>query len=133
MVQAPAAWQAPLVATIAKVALAGLDLVGAVAAKEWAQSSSLLQLAAGITTFVVLWWWAYASSLQYAELAVVTVGWVVVLQVGLGLVDRLRYAVELPAAEWVAMVVTLAAQAYLARAPALPRRRRHERGSRQGT
>jgi hypothetical protein len=93
-----------------------LDLVGAVAAKEWAQSRGLLPLAAGITTFVVLWW-VYASSLQYAELAVVTMGWVVVLQVGLVLVDRFRYAVELPAAKWVAMVVALAAQAYLLLAP----------------
>lgn len=116
MVRAPAAWPAPFVATIAMVALAGLDLVGAVAAKEWAQSRGLLPLAAGITTFVVLWW-VYASSLQYAELAVVTMGWVVVLQVGLVLVDRFRYAVELPAAKWVAMVVALAAQAYLLLAP----------------
>lgn len=60
---------------------------------------------------------AGASSLQYAELAVVTVGWVVVLQVGLVLVDRFRYAVELPPAEWLAMVVALAAQAYLPLGP----------------
>ena len=58
-----------------------------------------------------------ASSLQYAELAVVTMGWVVVLQVGLVLVDRFRYDVELPAAKWVAMFVALAAQAYLLLAP----------------
>ena len=116
MVRAPAAWPAPLVTTIAMVALAGLDLVGAVAAKEWAQSRGLLPLAAGITTFVVLWW-VYSSSLQYAELAVVTMGWVVVLQVGLVLVDRFRYDVELPAAKWVAMFVALAAQAYLLLAP----------------
>jgi hypothetical protein len=32
-------------------------------------------------------------------------------------VDRFRYAVELPAAKWVAMVVALAAQAYLLLAP----------------
>lgn len=76
----------------------------------------LLPLAAGITTFVVLWW-VYASSLQYAALAVVTMGWVVVLQVGLVLVDRFRYAVQLPAAKWVAMVVALAAKAYLLLAP----------------
>lgn len=90
----------------------------------------LLPLAAGITTFVVLWW-VYASSLQYAALAVVTMGWVVLLQVGLVLVDRFRYAVELPAAKWVAMVVALAAQAYLLLAPNGLGTRRHERGSRQ--
>jgi hypothetical protein len=73
-------------------------------------------LAVGLGAFVLLWW-VYASSLQYAELAVVTLGWVVVLQVGLVLVDRFRYAVEMPPGKWVAIGVVLAAQAYLLLAP----------------
>ncbi|HEU5454654.1 MAG TPA: hypothetical protein VFU85_03110 [Nocardioides sp.] len=116
LIKAPASWPVPVVATIAMLGLAGLDLVGAVAAKEWVEHRSGLALAAGLGTFLVLWW-VYASSLQYAELAVVTLGWVVVLQVGLVLVDRFRYAVELPPGKWVAIGVVLAAQAYLLLAP----------------
>jgi predicted ferric reductase len=70
----------------------------------------------GLAAFAVLFW-VYASSLQYAELALVTMGWVVMLQVGLVLVDRWRYGVELPVGKWVAIGVVLLAQAYLVLAP----------------
>ena len=66
--------------------------------------------------------WVYASSLQYAELALVTMGWIVMLQVGLVVLDRVRYGVELPPGKWVAIVVLLAAQAYLLLAPSTSRR-----------
>ncbi len=106
----------PVVATVAMVCLAGLDLVGAVLAKEWADHGSLRALVLGAGTFLVLFW-VYASSLRYAELALVTMGWVVMLQVGLVLIDRWRYGVELPAGKWVAIGVVLVAQAYLVLAP----------------
>jgi multidrug transporter EmrE-like cation transporter len=67
---------------------------------------------AGIALFVLLFY-LYASSLQYAELALVTLGWVVVLQVGVVLLDRLRYGNALSADKWVAIAVILAAQGYL--------------------
>ena len=63
----------------------------------------------GLAAFGVLFW-VYASSLQYAELALVTMGWIVMLQVGLVVLDRVRYGVELPPGKWVAIVVLLAAQ-----------------------
>ena len=107
----------PVVATIAMVCLAGLDLVGALFAKEWAENGSIRALVLGAGAFLVLFW-VYASSLRYAELALVTMGWVVMLQVGLVLIDRWRYGVELPTGKWVAIGIVLVAQAYLVLAPA---------------
>ena len=116
LIKAPEAWPVPVVATIAMVCLAGLDLVGAVFAKEWAENGSIRALVLGAGAFLVLFW-VYASSLRYAELALVTLGWVVMLQVGLVLVDRWRSGVALPTGKWVAIGVVLLAQGYLVLAP----------------
>lgn len=120
LLRAPDAWPVPVVATVAMVCLAGLDLVGAVFAKEWAENGSVRALVLGAGAFLVLFW-VYASSLRYAELALVTMGWVVMLQVGLVLVDRWRYGIELPVGKWVAVGVVLLAQAYLVLAPSASR------------
>lgn len=117
MLKAPDGWPGAVVATVAMVALAALDLAGAFAAKEWVERRSPVPMVLGLVAFGVLFW-VYASSLQYAELALVTMGWIVMLQVGLVVLDRVRYGVELPAGKWVAIVVLLAAQAYLLLAPA---------------
>lgn len=116
MLRAPAGWPVALVATVAMLALAGLDLAGAVAAKEWAEHRSVTALVLGLGSFAVLFW-VYASSLQYAELALVTTGWIVALQVALVVVDRVRYGVQLPTGKWVAVVVLLVAEAYLLLGP----------------
>ena len=116
LIKLPAAWPLPVVATIAMVALAALDLLGAIAAKEWAERQNTLALALGVLAFVVLFW-VYASSLQYAELAVVTMGWIVLLQVGLVIIDRVHFGATLPADKIAAIVVILAAQGYLVLAP----------------
>lgn len=120
LIKAPEAWPVPVVATLAMVLLAGLDLVGALLAKDWADNGSVRALVLGAGAFVVLFW-VYASSLRYAELALVTMGWVVMLQVGLVLIDRWRYGVELPTGKWVAIGVVLAAQGYLVLAPGVER------------
>jgi hypothetical protein len=116
LLKAPAGWPVPVIATIAMVVLAVLDLAGAVAAKEWADNGNVRGLVLGSASFLVLWW-VYASSLRYAELSLVTMGWIVVLQVGLLLIDRWRYGVELPTGKWVAIGVVLLAQGYLLLAP----------------
>jgi hypothetical protein len=116
MLRAPEGWPGAVVAVVAMVALAALDLVGAFAAKEWAEHRSPVPMVLGLVAFGVLFW-VYASSLQYAELALVTMGWIVMLQVGLVVLDRIRYGVELPPGKWVAIVVLLGAQAYLLLAP----------------
>jgi hypothetical protein len=118
LIKAPAAWPVPVVATVAMVCLAGLDIVGALFAKEWAEHGGLRALVLGAGTFLVLFW-VYASSLKYAELSIVTMGWVVMLQVGLVLVDAWRYGVQLPTGKWVAIGVVLVAQAYLVLGPSV--------------
>ena len=116
LIRLPESWPLPVVAALCMAALAGLDLLGAVAAKEWAERQDLAALAFGALSFLVLFW-VYASSLQYAELAVVTMGWIVLLQVGIVLVDRLHFGSTLSADKVAALVVILAAQGYLLLAP----------------
>jgi hypothetical protein len=116
LIKVPPAWPVPVIATIAMVLLAALDLAGAVAAKEWADDGNVRGLVLGSASFLVLWW-VYASSLKYAELSLVTMGWIVLLQVGLLLIDRWRYGVELSTGKWVAVAVVLLAQGYLLLTP----------------
>jgi hypothetical protein len=112
LIRVPSSWPFGVTAVCAMVSLAALDLVGAYAAKEWSRRGAPAMLAVGVGAFLVLFW-VYASALQYAELAIVTLGWIVLLQVGLLLIDRLHYGIHLAPTKWVAIVVILAAQAYL--------------------
>jgi hypothetical protein len=98
------------------VALAALDFVGAVLAKEWAQGRNHWLFVAGLATFGALFT-VYAIILKVAELSTVTLGWMVCLQVGLIVIERVRYDVTLPTGKWVAIVVVLLLQAYLILAP----------------
>lgn len=116
LIKLPASWPLPVVATLAMAALAGLDLLGAIAAKEWAERQNVTAIALGVLAFVLLFW-VYASSLQYAELAVVTMGWIVLLQVGIVIVDRVHFGNVLPADKIGAIVIILVAQGYLVLAP----------------
>ena len=115
----PESWSQPVVAGVAMVVLAVLDLGGAFAAKEAVERRSAGFAALGAVLFLLLFW-VYASSLQYAELGLVTLGWIVVLQVGVLVLDRVRYGAEMSHGRWVAVVVILAAQAYLLLAPSPP-------------
>lgn len=115
----PASWSPMTVALVAMVVLAGLDLAGAYAAKEAVSRRSPAFAALGMGLFVVLFW-VYSSSLQYAELGPVTLGWIVVLQVGVVLLDRYHYNQAVPRGHWMAIVLIIAAQAYLLLAPAAP-------------
>nr|MBP6525618.1 hypothetical protein [Dermatophilaceae bacterium] len=93
-----------------------LDLLGAIAAKEWAEKQSIAAIAFGTIASVALFWF-YASSLQYAELAVVTMGWIVLLQVGIVIVDRVHFGTMLSADKIGALIIILVAQGYLVLAP----------------
>jgi hypothetical protein len=112
----PESWHFFLVSLGAMLALAGLDFVGAIFAKEWAERHHAGYFLAGLLTFGVLFA-VYAASLKVAELSTVTFGWVVFLQVGLLLLERLRYGVDLPPAKWAAIAAILLLQAYLILAP----------------
>jgi hypothetical protein len=96
----------------AMVVLAGLDFGGALLAKQWADNGSRFCFLIGLTTFVVLFI-VYATSLKTAELSVVTMGWVVLLQVGLVLIDRFRYEVPISPEKWAVIVAILVLQTCL--------------------
>ncbi len=112
LIQAPDHWPTPIVATVAMALLAGLDLAGTFAAKEAVLRRSLWIGVAGAALFLVLFW-VLASALQYAELAPVTFGWIVILQIGVLLLDRFRYGTEISTGAWVAVAAMLVAQGYL--------------------
>lgn len=112
----PASWHFFLFSLAAMLALAGLDFIGAVFAKAWVEDRQTTWFFAGLVAFGVLYV-VYAHSLRFAELSVVTFGWVIFLQVGLLVYERLRYDVMLPPAKWAAIAVILALQAYLILAP----------------
>lgn len=98
--------------TGAMVILAGLDFGGALLAKQWADNGSRLSFLFGLLMFVILFV-VYATSLKTAELSVVTMGWVVLLQVGLILIDRFHYDVNFSTGKWLAVIAILLLQAYL--------------------
>ena len=106
----------PLLLMGAMLMLAGLDFIGAVLAKEWAVERNHWLFAGGLVAFGALFA-VYAVSLRLAELSTVTFGWIVTLQVGLLLLERVRYEVVLPSGKWAAIVAILALQAYLILAP----------------
>lgn len=112
LAKAPDSWPEFVVAVVAMVLLAVLDLAGAFAAKEAVLRQSPVMAAVGMVCFLLLFY-VYASSLQYAELAPVTLGWVVVLQVGVVLLDRFRYGTAMPTGVWITIGVILVAQASL--------------------
>jgi hypothetical protein len=113
LLRAPASWPEPVVAVVAMVVLAAVDLTASWVTKEAVMRRSAPWAAVGVALFLVLFY-VYASSLQYAELALVTLGWVVVLQVGVLLLDRYRYGQQLGLDKWVAVGVIIMAQAYAA-------------------
>lgn len=109
-------WAYYLLSLAVMIALASLDFVGSILAKEWTLRSHPGFFLAGMASFVILFV-VFANSLRIAELSVVTFGWIVFLQIGVLLVDRLRYGVVFPPGKWIAIVVMLALQAYLVLAP----------------
>ena len=103
------------------VVLAGLDLAGAMLAKHWSDHRSLLSLAGGVCVFGLLFV-AYGSSLAYADLATVTFGWIVMLQVGVLVLQRFQDGTTVGIDRVVAMAMMLALQAYVVIAPTLDAR-----------
>lgn len=112
----PPALQFFLASIATMLILALLDFIGAVFAKEWADTRHPAWFAAGLLAFNILFA-VYAGSLKTAEFSIVTIGWVVFLQVGLVLYERIRYGAELPPLKWAAIALILALQAYLVLVP----------------
>ena len=94
------------------VLLAGLDLTGTMLAKEWTIHRQAWQLVAGGAAFLALFV-VLALGLRYAEMSIVTLGWIVVLQAAVIVVDRSRYGTTITPGGWVAIVAILVLQGYL--------------------
>jgi hypothetical protein len=92
--------------------LAGLDLAGTMLAKEWTVHRAAWQLFGGgvafLALFVVLVW-----GLRYAEMSLLTLGWIVVLQLAVLMIDRSRYDTHLSLGGWLAVTGILVLQGYL--------------------
>ena len=99
----------PVIAVM--IALAGLDLVGAMFARSWADHRSVVAMVGGIVAFGLLFV-VYGKSLDYVDLSTVTIGWVVLLQVGVMVLDRLD-GVVISMPQLGAMGLILILQAYL--------------------
>jgi hypothetical protein len=102
----------PAVLFLAMLLLASLDLVGAILAKSWSEQRTFPWFAAGATVFVLLFW-VYGSVLKVAELSIVTLGWIVILQVAVVILDRVRYSVPVSPGQFSAIVAILVLQGYL--------------------
>ena len=64
-----------------------------------------------------LLFWVYGKSLAYAELATVTFGWIVMIQVGVMLLDRFQLGNAIPPDRLAVMGAILLLQGYLILAP----------------
>ncbi len=94
------------------LALAALDLVGALLARHWADHRALVSLVGGMAVFALLFV-VYGRSLDYAELSTVTIGWVAFLQIGVVLLDRFDGGVDIPPHKLIAMGAIMVAQCVL--------------------
>lgn len=106
----------PFAAVVTMCVLAGLDLVGAVIARRYSHHRSAAVLLLGCAAFAVMFV-VYARGLQSAELTTITFGWVVLLQVGVVILDRLHQGRGLPADRIIVVVALLVLQGYLLLAP----------------
>lgn len=111
-IKLPQSWPTAVTATVATVALAVIDLACAYAAKQWVTTRSAGALGGGVVAALLLFW-VFASALQYAEMAVVTLGWIVLLQVGVLALDELKYGVHHPPRTWLVVLIVMLAQGYL--------------------
>lgn len=112
----PNSWMFYVTSLAAMLGLAMLDFIGAIFAKESAERQHYGLYVAGAVSFLLLYV-VYAQILKTAELSIVTIGWVVFLQVGLLLVDRFRYGVDFGSTKLIAVGLILLLQAYLVLAP----------------
>lgn len=98
------------------VVLASLDVVESVLAKEWSIRRSPWLLIAGLTASVLLFV-VFVVAIRFTEMSTVTIGWVVMMQVGLMVTESVRYGVSHPTDRWVAMGAIICLLGYLVVAP----------------
>ena len=103
-------------ALAAVLVLAGLDLAAALLAKEYSLRPRVLPLAAGLATSAALFV-VYVKSLSYGDLWLVTFGWIAFLQIGVVVVDRIRFGTSLSARNLVLIGVLVIAEVLLLTGP----------------
>jgi hypothetical protein len=116
--QVGTSWKFYAATLSAMIALAGLDFIGAMFAKEWADRGRIPMFLLGWVAFTILYF-VYAHILKIAELSTVTIGWIVFLQVGLLVLDVVHYGVRMPWHKWTAIGLIIALQIYLIVVPNL--------------
>jgi NAD/NADP transhydrogenase beta subunit len=99
------------------LALASLDLVEAVLAKEWSIHRSPWLLVAGVVASILLFV-VFVMAIGRTQMSSVTIGWVVMLQVGLMVTESVRYGVSHSIDRWIAMGAIVCLLGYLVSSPA---------------
>jgi uncharacterized membrane protein len=94
------------------LALAAIDFAAAMVAQDFADRRRLSTLVIGsvlsISLFVV-----YAVALHLADLSIVTMGWIVMLQVAVLCWDVVRNGLHLSATQWTAVTLIIVLQVFL--------------------
>lgn len=105
-----------LMGTGSMLLLAGLDLVGSYCAMRYLQTGHQAWWSAGAVSFVVLFT-VYSASMRWVELGTVTLGWIVFLQIGVLVMDRVSNGTVVPPGKWIAMAAILGLMTYMLLAP----------------
>jgi drug/metabolite transporter (DMT)-like permease len=92
--------------------LAAIDFGAALVAKDFADRRRLPALLVGCGLQIALFL-VYAVALRIAELSIVTMGWIVLLQVALIGTDVTRNGLRLSAPQWSAVGLVVVLQVYL--------------------
>lgn len=98
------------------LALAALDLIGSYCALRYVATGHQVWWTAGAVAFVSLFG-VYSACLRWAELSIVTIGWIVLIQVGVLAMDWLSNGFMLPTGKLVAVAIILCALTYVLFAP----------------
>ena len=101
------------------VVLAAVDVIESVLAKEWSERRSIWLLVAGLVAAASLFA-LFSIAVRYTEMSTVTLGWIVVMQVGLMVTERVRYGIDHGLDRWAAVAGMVVLQAYLLVAAAEP-------------
>ena len=92
--------------------LAAVDVAESVLAKEWAERRSVWMLAGGVIAAVTLFA-LFSVAMRYSEMSTVTLGWIVAMQVGLMVTERVRYGIDHGLDRWAAVAGMVVLQGYL--------------------
>ena len=94
------------------LALAAIDFLGALVAQDFSDRRRLSTFVVGAALSVALFV-VYAVALRLANLSIVTMGWIVMLQVAVITFDVVRHGLHLSLVQWTAVSVIIVLQVFL--------------------